>query len=110
MQELNPNRKYTHKTMKGSIVTDDRFEQYLPIRKEQDKRRKKLVGLCEQAGIKLELGEPRLISFPAGETDLGKGYEHSYQWRSDFYVSGNYPEWYFYQTVNQVKPMPLDRV
>jgi len=110
MKQLNPNRSYTYKVYKGNIITDDRFEEYLPIRKEQDKRRDKLIKLCKEANIELDLHDPRLVTFPASDSDIEKGYKHSYQWRSAFYVKGNYPDWYFYQTVNQVKPMPLDKV
>ena len=99
-QKLNPNRKYTHKIFKGQLISTDWLIKPMTMKDHQEKLRKELPLVCEKAGIKLELNDPYPLSFP----------DDTKQIRSTFWVSGNYPEWYFYQAVNQVKPCPLDRV
>lgn len=98
-RKLRENYNYTHKIYKGQLISDDRWDEQKPIERDQEKKRNKLIDVCEQANVTLKLLDPRIVKFP-----------DSKQLRSTFYVSGNYPDWYFYQTVNQVKPMPLDKI
>jgi len=104
MKTLNPNKTYTQKVYKGQVISDDRFIHRLyneDMIADQEKKRAKLIQVCEDAGIELSLGAPYNLTWIEPE---------SHQIRSTFYLKGNYPEWYFYQTVNQVYAMPLKRL
>ena len=121
MKTLNPNKTYPQKVYKGQVISDDRFIHRLyneDMTADQEKKRAKLIQVCEDAGIELSLGEPYNLTWeeritPAhqlGEYLIPESIEpESHQIRSTFYLIGNYPEWYFYQTVNQVYAMPLSQ-
>ena len=98
-KQLNPNRKYTHKIYRGQLVSTDWLIKPESMFDHQERLREKLIKVCIKENVKLQLGNSYPLHFPDDVEQI----------RSTFHVSGDYPEWYFYQTINQVKPCPLDR-
>jgi hypothetical protein len=99
-RELKANYNYTHKTFKGQLVSTDFLIEPMSLEDHQREIREKLIASCKEANIELELNEPYPLHWPDGGDQI----------RSNFWVRGKYPEWYFYQTVNKAKPCPLDRI
>lgn len=86
----------------GELISNNR--RINNVEKHHEILRNSLKKVCKEANLMIVLDDPYKVFFP-----LEDGGE-SMQIRTTYYLAGKFPKWYFYQTINKVKPTRLKRL